>query len=94
MVNNKEKRNIFLVTLFTSIIVHFELYALIITGPDTLINSIYHQADLWEIMLQRFGLYFIQLIKGNIVSPVLVTLISSVLLGITVNLVIDIKNKK
>ena len=96
MVNNKEKRNIFLVTLFTSIIVHFELYALIITGPDTLINSIYHQADLWEIMLQRFGLYFIQLIKGNIVSPVLVTLISSVLLGITVNLVIDIlkiKNK-
>ena len=96
MVHNKEKRNIFLVTLFTSIIVHFELYALIITGPDTLINSIYHQADLWEIMLQRFGLYFIQLIKGNIVSPVLVTLISSVLLGITVNLIIyilKIKNK-
>lgn len=47
-------------------------------------------------MLLRFGLDFIQGIKGNIVSPVLVTLISTLLLAITVVLVIktlDIKNK-
>lgn len=93
---NKEKITIFLVTVITSMIVHFQLYAIMITGPDTLLNSMYHQADVWEIMLLRFGLYFVQLIKGNIVSPILVTLISSILLGITVVLVIDvleIKNK-
>lgn len=93
---NKEKITIFLVTVITSMIVHFQLYAIMITGPDTLLNSMYHQADVWEIMLLRFGLYFVQLIKGNIVSPILVTLISSILLGITVVLVInvlEIKNK-
>lgn len=77
-------------------IVHFQLYALMITGPDTLINSIYHQADIWEAMLLRFGLDFMQAIKGNIVSPVLATLLSSIFLGITVILVTDIlkiKNK-
>ncbi len=93
---NKEKMKIFLVTVITFSIVHFELYALMITGPDTLLNSIYHQADVWEIMLLRFGLYFIQMIKGNIVSPILASIISSILLGITVILVIEIleiKNK-
>ena len=77
-------------------IVHFQLYALMITGPDTLINSIYHQADIWEAMLLRFGLDFMHAIKGNIESPVLATLLSSIFLGITVILVTDIlkiKNK-
>ena len=94
--NNKEKRNLFLITIITSMIVHFQLYALMITGSDTLINSMYHQADVWELMLLRFGLYFMQVIKGNIVSPILSTLISSIFLGITILLVIDIfkiKNK-
>lgn len=93
---SKEKKTIFLVTIITSMIIHFQLYALMITGPDTLINSMYHQADIWEAMLLRFGLDFMQIIKGNIVSPILVTLISSIFLGIIVNLVIDIleiKNK-
>lgn len=93
---NKEKMKIFLVTIITSLIVHFQLYALMITGPDTLINSVYHLPNVWEPRLLRFGLLFVQVIKGNIVSPVLATLISSVFLGITVNLVIDIfeiKNK-
>lgn len=93
---NKEKMTIFLITIITSSIVHFQLYALMITGPDTLLNSIYHQADIWEVMLLRFGLYFIQMIKGNIVVPILATLISSILLGITVILVtqvLEIKNK-
>ena len=93
---NKEKRLLFLVTIITSMVVHFQLYALMITGPDTLINSMYHQADIWEAMLLRFGLDFMQAIKGNIVSPVLATLLSSIFLGITVILVTDtlkIKNK-
>lgn len=93
---NKENITIFLTTIITSMIIHFQLYALMITGPDTLINSMYHQADVWEVMLLRFGLYIVQAIKGNIVSPVLATLISSVFLGITVILVLDIlkiKNK-
>ena len=93
---DKEKRTTFFVTLITSIIVHFQLYSLVITGPDTLINSMYHQADIWEAMLLRFGLDFVQALKGNIVSPVLATLISSILLGITVVLVtqlLEIKNK-
>ena len=92
----KERKYIFLITILTSMIVHFQLYALMITGPDTLINSMYHQADIWEAMLLRFGLDFVQAIKGNIVSPVLATLLSSIFLGITVILVIDIfkiKNK-
>ena len=75
---------------------HFQLYSLILQGPDTLINSMYHQADIWERMLLRFGLNFMQVIKGNIVSPILVTCLSSVLLGITVILVtevLQIKNK-
>ncbi len=87
---NTEKLSIFLTTLVTSILVHFNLYAMEITSADTLINSMYHQADIWEVMLLRFGLYFVQMIKGNIVSPVLVTLISSILLGITVLLVLDL----
>ena len=87
---NKEKRTLFLITIITSMIVHFQLYALMITGQDTLINSMYHQADIWEAMLLRFGLDFIQEIKGNIVSPVLATLISNVFLGITVILVTEI----
>lgn len=93
---NNDKIKILLITVISSIIVHFMLYSLMISGPDTLINSIYHQADIWEVMLLRFGLFLVQAIKGNIVSPVLVTLISSIFLGITVNLVIDIfqiKNK-
>ncbi len=93
---NKERKTVFLVTFITSIIVHFQLYSLMITGADNLINNIYHQADVWEVMLLRFGLYFVQAIKGNIVSPVLTTLISSVLLGITVILaedILEIKNK-
>ncbi|MCI8654667.1 MAG: hypothetical protein HFJ48_02165 [Clostridia bacterium] len=96
ILQDKEKKTIFLITIITSMIVHFQLYALMITGPDTLINSMYHQADIWEAMLLRFGLDFMQGIKGNIVSPILATLISSIFLGITVNLVIDIlkiKNK-
>ena len=93
---NKEKISIFLFTIITSLIVHFQLYSLILQGPDTLINSMYHQADIWERMLLRFGLNFMQVIKGNIVSPILVTCLSSVLLGITVILVtevLQIKNK-
>ncbi len=34
-VDIKEKISIFLVTLITSMIVHFQIYALMITGPDT-----------------------------------------------------------
>ena len=93
---NKERRNIFFLTILTSIIVHFQLYALMITGADTLINDMYHQADVWEAMLLRFGLDFMQAIKGNIVSPILATLISSIFLGITVILtteIFEIKNK-
>ncbi len=96
IINDKENRTIFLTTIITSIIVHFQLYALMITGPDTLINSMYHRADIWEAMLLRFGLDFMQIIKGNIVSPVLATMLSSIFLGITVILVIEtlqIKNK-
>lgn len=87
---NKEKMKPFWVTIITSLIVHFSLYALMITGPDTLINSMYHQPDVWESMLLRFGLDFVQGVKGYIVSPMLATLISSIFLGITVLLVIDI----
>lgn len=93
---NKERKTVFLVTFITSIIVHFQLYSLMITGADNLVNNIYHQADVWEVMLLRFGLYFVQAIKGNIVSPILTTLISSMLLGITVILaedILEIKNK-
>ena len=93
---NKERKNIFLITFFASMIVHFQLYALMITGADNLLSNMYHQADVWEVMLLRFGLYFMQAIKGNIVSPVLVTLISSALLGITVILaedILELKNK-
>ena len=81
---NKERKTIFLVTFITSIIVHFQLYALMITGADNLLNNIYHQADYWELQLLRFGLYFMQMIKGNVVSQVLVTLISSTLQEMTV----------
>ena len=93
---NKERKKIFFITFITSIVVHFQLYALMITGADNLINNIYHQANVWEVMLLRFGLSIMQAIKGNIVSPVLVTLISSALLGITVLLaqdILEIKNK-
>ena len=93
---NKEDKTIFLITIISSMIIHFQLYALMITGPDTLLNSIYHQADAWEAMLLRFGLDFVQMIKGNIVSPILSTLISSIFLGISVILVtkiLNIKNK-
>ncbi len=93
---NKEKVKIFIITLVVSMIVHFQLYALMITGPDTLINSMYHNPNGWEVMLLRFGLVCVQFLKGNVVSPVFATLISSVFLAITVNLVIDIfdiKNK-
>ena len=91
-----EKLEIFLVTIISSLIVHFQLYSSMITGADTLINNMYHQADVWEVMLLRFGLNFVQILKGNIVSPVLSTFISSILLGITTLLIIDIfkiKNK-
>lgn len=87
---NKEEMMPFFITIIASMIVHFSLYALMITGPDTLINSMYHQPDVWESMLLRFGLDFVQGVKGYIVSPILVTLISSIFLGITVRLVIDI----
>ena len=91
---NKEKITILLVTVITSMIVHFALYASSVTGPDTLLNSMYHRADIWETMLLRFGLFFVQIIKGNVVSPILATLLSSILLGITVNVVLDIFNIK
>lgn len=87
---DKETKITFFITIISSIIVHFQLYALMITGPDTLINSMYHQADIWEAMLLRFGLDFVQAIKGNIVSPVLASLISILFLGLTVILVIKI----
>lgn len=87
---NKEKMMPFFITVIASMIVHFSLYALMITGPDTLINSMYHQPDVWESMLLRFGLDFVQGVKGYVVSPILATLISSIFLGITVLLVIDI----
>lgn len=87
---SKEKMMPCFVTIITSMLVHFALYSLVITGPDTLINSMYHQPDVWESMLMRFGLDFVQGVKGYIVSPILVTLISSIFLGITVVLVIDI----
>lgn len=93
---NRERKTTFFITLITCLIVHFQLYSLMITGPDTLLNSMYHRPDIWEAMLLRFGLDFIQIIKGNIVSPVLATLISSVLLGITIIIVLEtleIKNK-
>lgn len=93
---DKERKTTFLITIITCLVVHFQLYALIITGPDTLLNSMFHRADIWEVMLLRFGLDFIQIIKGGIVSPILSTLISTILLGITVLLVIEtleIKNK-
>ena len=54
-----ERRKIFLITLIISLVTHFQLYALMITGPDTLIDSMYHQADIWETMLLRFGLDFV-----------------------------------
>ena len=96
IINNKDNKTTFFITIITALVVHFQLYSLMITGADTLIDNMYHQADIWETMLLRFGLAFVQQIKGNIVSPVLVTIISSVFLAITVLLVIEIlgiKNK-
>ncbi len=93
---DREKLKVFFVTIITFMVVHFSLYALMITGPDTLINSIYHTANVWEVQLLRFGLCAVQMLKGFLVSPVLSTLICSVLLGITNILIIDIfkiKNK-
>ena len=52
---SKEKMMPCFVTIITSMLVHFALYSLVITGPDTLINSMYHQPDVWESMLMRFG---------------------------------------
>lgn len=43
-IDNREKKKIFFVTVITSLLVHFQLYSLIISGPDTIINSLYHEA--------------------------------------------------
>lgn len=88
--DKKESKTIILTTIITSMLVHFQLYSSMITGPDTLLNSMYHQADIWEPMLLRFGLDIMQTLKGNIVSPLLATLISSTFLGISIILVIEI----
>lgn len=42
--NNIEKRKLFFITFFTGLVVHFQLYSLILSGPDTIINSLYHKA--------------------------------------------------
>ena len=70
---NKEKITLFLLTFVTAIIVHFQLYSLILQGPDTLINSMYHNPNGWEVMLLRFGLVCVQFLKGNVVSPFFAT---------------------
>ena len=46
-IGNNENKKVFIVTLVTALVVHFQLYSLMITGPDTLINNMYHQADIW-----------------------------------------------
>jgi len=90
-----EKRKVFLITLFGALIVHFQVYALVLVNQDALIYSMVHGA-LGEMELLRFGLYFMQAIKGSIVSPIIATIISCIFLGLNSVFVIDtleIKNK-
>ena len=67
---DKNKIFVFITVLVTTFIVHFHLLSDILVGPDTLLNSLWHWAGP-ETNLGRFGLYFVQIIKCNIVSPVL-----------------------
>ena len=90
-----EKKRVFFITFFVGLVVHFQLYSLMLSGPDTIINSLYHKA-FGEIALGRFSLFSTQLIKGNVVSPLFATIFSLIFLGLAVVLIIDIlkiKNK-
>ena len=93
---DKEKITTFIITFITMMFAHFELYSLIITGPDTLFGSIYYNSWQYDAGLGRFSLFYSQIIKGFIVSPFLSTLLCAVMLSFAVILIIDIfkiKNK-
>ena len=93
---DKEKMTVFIVTFITTMLAHFQLYSLILTGPDTLLSSILCNTRVYDAGLGRFSLYYSQILKGDVVSPFLATFLCAVFLGIIVILIIDIfkiKNK-
>lgn len=86
----------FWATIIILLIVHFQLYSQEIMNTDGLWNSIYDIAGNWEVSLGRWGIYFVNLLRGSFVSPIVTSIISIVIIAITCVMIVKLLkiNKK
>ncbi len=80
---NKERRTIFLVTFIVGMLFHLAQY----TNQLLVEDGYWHYGAFlskgWEVSLGRFGLPFVDLLRGTVVSTVLSSTLSCIIMGFT-----------
>ena len=92
----KDRKNIFLITFFVGLLVHFALYSNELLAFDAYWHYGSFLAKGWEISLGRFLIPFSDILRGSVVGSALTTFISLITISfsaIFLNEVLNIKKK-
>ena len=82
-------------TFIAGLIAHFYFYTNEVISPDSLYIGNIHISNAWETSLGRWGIQFVDLLRGGLVCNVLITIICILLISATTIVLIklfDIKN--
>lgn len=84
----------FIVTFFSGLITHCSILWLEAISPDALVTGNFKVAGAWELSLGRWGIHFIDQLRGGIVNEAIILLFSMILLGLTTLIICKIFNIK
>lgn len=62
---------------------HFNLFINNAIAPDALATGTYKISGAWEMSLGRWGIVFLDTLRGGIVNEVLIVIVSLIFLGAT-----------
>lgn len=94
----KNKNNIiaFFSTFILGIITHFTIFITESIAPDALVTGSYKISGAWEMSLGRWGIRFLDTIRGGIVSEVVIIVLSLIFLSfmsVAIYKILNIENK-
>lgn len=90
----KEMKLPFLSTVISGIITHFLIFTTESMAPDALSAGTLRIAGKWEVSLGRWGIAFLDSIRGGIVNKFLIIIVSLIFLGIASSIICKILNIK
>ena len=89
---NPQSKIAFISTIIVGIINYFYFMAHHVKAPDAVNIGHYHISNEWELSLGRFGLRFVDLLRGGIVNENLLIISSILLIAIATGFLVSILN--